>query len=287
MAAPLASPGMGTAPLTVESHDGAGAAEERAAQLPEGIGSLQGIARVLCGPVFKFCWRLDVQGLEHVPAEGPAVICPNHISVIDSFLLPWVLPRPITFVGKAEYLDDWKTRKLFPALGMIPINRGGGDQARAALAAARAVLERGELFGIYPEGTRSRDGRLYKGHTGAARLALETGAPIIPVGILGTREIQPPGQPYPSPFRRATVKFGAPIAVERYKARGEGSTVFRPLIDDVMYEIRNLCGQEYVDAYAGSSKKTRPADAGQEATVIRQSSAELLAPRPLPSVSTS
>ena len=281
---------MGTAPLTVDLRDGDGdrPADEVAAQLPDGIGSLQGIARVLCGPVFKFCWRLDVQGLEHIPADGPAVICPNHISVIDSFLLPWVLPRPITFVGKAEYLDDWKTRKLFPALGMIPIQRGGGDQARAALAAAREVLERGELFGIYPEGTRSRDGRLYKGHTGAARLALETGAPIIPVGLIGTREIQPPGQPYPSPFRRATVKIGAPIAVERYVARAEGSTVLRPLIDDVMYEIRNLCGQEYVDAYAGSSKKkARPADAGQEATVIRQSSADLLAPRPLPSIATS
>lgn len=254
-------------------------------ELPSGIGRLQPVARVLCGPVFRFCWRLDVEGLENIPAEGPAIICPNHISVIDSFLLPWVLPRPITFVGKAEYLDDWKTKKLFPALGMIPIDRGGGDQARAALAAARALLERGELFGIYPEGSRSRDGRLHKGHTGAARLALETGAPIIPVGLVGTREIQPPGKSYPRPFRRATVRIGQPIEVERYRSRGDGATVYRPLIDDVMYEIRQLCGQEYVNTYAGTSKKTaRPADAVEDATVLRQSSRELLAVQPLPAL---
>ena len=253
-------------------------------RLPRGIGRLQGVARVLCSPVFRFCWRLDVEGLEHIPAEGPAVICPNHISVIDSFLLPWALPRPITFVGKAEYLDDWKTKRLFPALGMIPIDRRGGDQARAALAAARAVLERGDLFGIYPEGTRSRDGRLYKGHTGAARLALETGSPIIPVGIVGTREIQPPGAPYPRPFRTATIRIGRPIDVERYRQRGQGATIFRPIIDDVMFEIRNLCGQEYVNAYAGSSRKhtASPTEAGRDATIERRSTTDLLQPQPLP-----
>jgi 1-acyl-sn-glycerol-3-phosphate acyltransferase len=255
-----------------------------AVELPEGIGRLQGVARVLCAPLFKFCWRLDVEGIEHIPSEGPAVVCPNHISVIDSFLLPWVLPRSITFVGKAEYLDDWKTRKLFPALGMIPIDRRGGDQARAALAAARGVLERGELFGIYPEGTRSRDGRLYKGHTGAARLALETGAPIVPVGLVGTREIQPPGRAYPKPFMRATVRIGKPIDVERYRERSEGPTLYRSLIDDVMFEIRNLCGQEYVNSYAGTSKKTSPTEAGKQATVVRRSSSDMLAPQPLPSL---
>jgi 1-acyl-sn-glycerol-3-phosphate acyltransferase len=251
--------------------------------LPEGIGRLQGVARLLCSPVFRFCWRVEVEGLEHVPTTGPAVICPNHISVIDSFLLPWVLPRPMTFVGKAEYLDDWKTRKLFPALGMIPIDRRGGDQAKAALDAARSVLLRGELFGIYPEGTRSRDGRLYKGHTGAARLAVEAGAPIIPVGIVGTREIQPPDAPLPRPFRRAVVRFGAPIPSTPYRARAEDPTVFRQYIDDVMFQVRDLCGQEYVDAYAGSVKKTAPpVEAGQAAAVERRSSAEVLRTRPLP-----
>lgn len=275
---------MGSPPdaAAVDGHQ-AGPAPSPAVELPADIGRLQGVARLLCSPVFRFCWRIDVEGLDRVPRSGPAVICPNHISVIDSFLLPWVLPRPITFVGKAEYLDDWKTRRLFPALGMIPIDRRGGDQAKAALGAARAVLQRGELFGIYPEGTRSRDGRLYRGHTGAARLALETGAPIVPVGLVGTREIQPPGQPYPTPFRRAVVRFGEPIEAATYLQRTGGRAIHRQLIDDVMFRIRELCGQEYVDAYAGSSKQTAaPAEAGREATVERRSSAELLRSRPLP-----
>lgn len=262
---------------------------EPVVHLPAGIGRLQGVARLLCSPVFSFCWRLDVQGLEHIPRHGPAIVCPNHISVIDSFLMPWAVKRGITYVGKAEYLDDWKTRWLFPALGMIPIDRRGGDQARAALAAARAVLERGQLFGIYPEGTRSRDGRLYKGHTGAARLAIETGVPIVPVGIRGTREIQPPGNSYPRPFRTATIRIGQPIDVERYRSRGAGPAVYRSLIDDVMYEIQQLCGQEYVNAYASTSKSKRtapPAEAGMEATIERRSSAELLGAPPLPEVRT-
>lgn len=262
---------------------------ETAVRLPAGIGRLQGLARLLCSPVFSFCWRLDVEGLEHIPRRGPGIVCPNHISVIDSFLLPWSLERRITFVGKAEYLDDWKTRWLFPALGMIPIDRRGGDQARAALAAAKAVLERGELFGIYPEGTRSRDGRLYRGHTGAARLSVETGVPIIPVGIRGTREIQPPGAPYPRPFRTATLRIGRPIDVERYRSRGAGPAVYRALIDDVMFEIQQLCGQEYVDAYAGTAKSVRgatPSDAGKDATIERRSSVELLAAPPLPDART-
>ena len=278
---------MGSADVLTERDSGDGGGPDalrQGAQLPSGIGRLQRVARVLCSPVFSFCWRIQAEGLEHVPRTGPAILCPNHISVIDSFLLPWVLPRPVTFVGKAEYLDDWKTRRLFPALGMIPIERGGGDQARAAMAAARAVLERGELFGIYPEGTRSRDGRLYKGHTGAARLAVETGAPILPVGIVGTREIQPPGKPYPQPFRSATIRIGPPIDVSRYLRRGQGAAIYRPVIDDVMFEIRALSGQEYVNTYANRSKSRRATNAieeGQLATIERRSSADLLATVPL------
>ena len=143
-------------------------------------GWLYPVARPVLLPVFHAAWRIRLEGREHLPAEGPAILCPNHTSVIDSFLLPAVLPRRITFVGKAEYLDSWKTRHLFPALGMIPIDRRGGDAAQRALDAAAEVLTRGELFGIYPEGTRSRDGVLRRGRTGAARLALRTGAPLIP-----------------------------------------------------------------------------------------------------------
>src|SRR3954451_23876636 len=124
---------------------------------------LYGVAKAVMTPVFGFCWRIKVEGLEHLPADGPAILCPNHTSVIDSFILPAVLPRRITYVGKAEYMDSWKTKHLFPALGMIPIDRKGGDSATAALDAAAGILERGELFGIYPEGTRSRDQQLHKG----------------------------------------------------------------------------------------------------------------------------
>ncbi|HUF83948.1 MAG TPA: lysophospholipid acyltransferase family protein, partial [Acidimicrobiia bacterium] len=134
-------------------------------------GELYTLARVVLGPVVRFLWRVHTVGLENVPAQGPAILAPNHISFLDSAFLLFSLPRRITFVGKAEYLDDWKTRHVFPAMGMIPIPRTGGNAAESALDAAARVLDRGELFGIFPEGTRSRSGDLHKGHTGAARLA--------------------------------------------------------------------------------------------------------------------
>ena len=245
-------------------------------------GSLQRAALAVARPGFHFRWDIEVAGIKHVPTDGPAVLCPNHISVIDSFVLPVVLPRPITYVGKAEYLDDWKTAKLFPALGMIPIDRRGGDHAKAALDAARAVLAGGGLFGIYPEGTRSRSGKLHKGHTGAARLAVETGAPIIPVGLVGTKEIQPPDQPVPNVFRRATVRIGRPIDVARYRDRIGDRAVYRQLTDEVMFEIQDLSGLEYVDTYAGASADRPVADTPTvEPTIARRSSADVLTSRPL------
>lgn len=223
-------------------------------------GRLYPVARAVIGPIFRFCWRIRIVGLENVPVTGPAILCPNHTSVIDSFFLPAVLPRRITFVGKAEYLDDWKTKYLFPALGMIPIDRGGGSASERALDAAARVLERGELFGIYPEGTRSRDGVLHKGHTGPARLALRTGAPMVPVGIRGTREIQPPEAKLPKLFKVAEVRFGTPIQVERYLDRADDRLVLRQLTDEVMFEIRSLSGQEYRDTYATKKAEALPAD---------------------------
>jgi 1-acyl-sn-glycerol-3-phosphate acyltransferase len=213
--------------------------------------------------VFRFLWRFRVEGLEHVPRSGPAIIAPNHTSVIDSFFLPCVLPRRITFVGKAEYMDSWKTKYIFPAMGMIPIDRGGGSASERALNAAARVLDRGELFGIYPEGTRSRDGVLHKGHTGPARLALRTGAPLVPVGLRGTRDIQPPDAKFPKLFMHAEVRFGKPITVDRYRDRGDDRMVLRQLIDEVMFEIRNLSGQEYVDTYATKKAESLPTDTAQ------------------------
>jgi 1-acyl-sn-glycerol-3-phosphate acyltransferase len=221
-------------------------------------GQLQVVARVVLRPLIRLLWRIDVRGLEHLPDVGPAILCPNHISVIDSFFVPAMLPRRITYVGKAEYLDDWKTRRLFPALGMIPIDRSGGDAAEAALDLAAEVLERGELFGIYPEGTRSRDGLLHKGRTGAARLALRTGAPIIPVGIRGTDRIMPPGARVPRPFRPASVAFGQPIEPDRYATLGSDERVaLRRVTDDLMSAIRALSAQDYVNTYASDNPDER------------------------------
>ena len=213
-------------------------------------GKLYPVARAILAPLFRTGWRIYVRGADNLPTDGPAIVCPNHTSVIDSFLLPSVLPRRITFVGKAEYLDDWKTKHLFPALGMIPIDRAGGDASTRALDAAAGVLRRGELFGIYPEGTRSRDGKLRKGHTGPARLALRTGAPLVPVGIIGTRDIQPPGASAPRPFRPCEIRIGRPIDVAHYTDRVGDRLVLRQLTDELMYEIRALSRQEYVDEYA-------------------------------------
>ena len=220
------------------------------------VGRLYPIARRVLLPAFHRLWRITVEGLEHVPDAGPAIFCPNHISVLDSFFLPTVLPRKITYVGKAEYMDDWKTKHLFPALGMIPIDRGGGDAAQAALDAAAGVLEKGEFFGIYPEGTRSRDGRLHRGHTGPARLALRTGAPIIPVGLIGTQEVMPADAKFPKLRLPITVKLGRPISMERFADHEHDRLLLRQIIDEVMFEVRNLSGQEYVDEYA--TKKAAP-----------------------------
>jgi 1-acyl-sn-glycerol-3-phosphate acyltransferase len=228
-------------------------------------GQFYPVARAILKPTFAFTWNLMIEGIDNVPETGPAIIAPNHISVLDSFFLPAVLPRRITYVGKAEYMDSWKTRYLFPALGMIPIDRSGGDSATAALDAASGILGQGELFGIYPEGTRSRDGRLHKGHTGVARLALRAGAPIIPVGLQGTIEVMPAGAKVPTPFRTVRIRFGRAIDVTRHR-QDDNRLLLRQITDEVMYEIRALSGQEYVNEYATRRSDRLPAATARIAT---------------------
>jgi len=223
-------------------------------------GQIQTPVKLLLGPIFRFAWRIHVEGAIHVPRTGAAIIAPNHTSVLDSFFVPLVLKRRITYVGKAEYLDDWKTRLLFPAMGMIPIDRSGGDASARALDASADVLAAGELFGIYPEGTRSRTGHLHRGHTGVARLALRTHSPIIPVGIVGSADIQPPDAKLPRPFRELTIRFGAPIDVRRYQDRAADPLVLRQITDELMYEIRNLSGQHYIDQYATKQHESIPTE---------------------------
>jgi len=203
---------------------------------------------------------LTIVGLENLPVVGPAIIAANHTSVLDSFIVPAILPRNISYVGKAEYLDDWKTKHIFPALGMIPIDRSGGDAALAALDTAAALLERGELFGIYPEGTRSRTGDLYKGRTGVARLSHRTGAPIIPVGLTGMREIQPPDAPLPKFFNAATISFGQPLLPGDHGDPAQDPMAYRAMTDALMFRIRHLSGQRYINQYAPSKAELEAAE---------------------------
>ncbi len=223
-----------------------------------GENKLQARSRRVLRPVATRLWDIECAGFDRLPAEGPAILCPNHISFIDSVFLALSVPRNISFVGKAEYMDSWKTKFVFPAMGMIPIDRSGGDKSQGALDVARRVLERGELFGIYPEGTRSRDGRLYKGRTGAARLAMATGAPIYPVGIVGTDQVQPVDARVPKLRTSCSITIGRPIRPERYADRGPEHLAWRSMIDEVMFEIREMTGQPYVNAYSGSDEVHPP-----------------------------
>jgi len=220
-----------------------------------GATQFQSRLRRLAQPLAKVAWRFEVSGLDRLPANGAAILCPNHISFLDSALLMILSPRNISFIGKSEYMDSWKTRWFFPKVGMIPVDRSGGDKSHAALDAAERVLRRGELFGIFPEGTRSRDGMLYKGHTGAARLALKVGCPIFPVGIVGTREIQPPDAPLPRLGGTVKISVGRAIDVERYAIRANDPMLLREITDELMFEIRDLTGQEYRNTYA-TKKRT-------------------------------
>ena len=202
-------------------------------------------------PLMRRMWKMTVTGLENVPAEGPALIAPNHLSFLDSVFTMALMPRRTLAVGKAEYMDSWKTRHFFPATGMIPLDRSGGDASKVALDAAAMSLERGDLFLIYPEGTRTRDGYLHKGKTGVARLALRTGAPIIPVGLVGTDRIQPPDRTLPKLGERCEIHIGKPIDVRRYRSRIDDRLLLRQITDEVMFEIGELSGQTYVDVYSG------------------------------------
>ena len=234
------------------------------------------LTKLALWPYLRLGFRVRTQGLEHVPARGAAILASNHLSFCDSLFVALVLRRQVAYVAKAEYFDDWRTAWFFRGCGHIPMRRGPGAEWRRALESAVGVLEDGHLLGIYPEGTRSKDGRLHRGHTGLAMVALRTGAPVIPVGITGTREAQPIGRRIPRPFHTITIRIGAPLDFSAYKDRAGERRVLRYVTDTVMAEIQRLSGQEYAGHYAGAS---RP-DPGQGA---RPSVAIDLAP-PAPSV---
>ena len=214
---------------------------------------------VLVGPLLKLVFRPQVEGVEHVPAEGPAILASNHLSYADWLFMPLTLPRRVTFVAKAEYfttpgLKGWFQKKFFSGAGQVPIDRSGANAAEGAMKSAMKILAEGDLFGIYPEGTRSHDGRLYRGKTGVARLALETGAPVIPCAVVGTDVVAPAGKVYGS-WTRPVVRFGKPLDFSRYAGMENDRYILRSITDEIMYEIMRLSEQEYVDLYASKAKE--------------------------------
>ncbi|MEU3316089.1 lysophospholipid acyltransferase family protein [Streptomyces sp. NPDC006687] len=216
------------------------------------------LKHVLLGPLLRLLFRPRIEGLENIPEEGAAIIAGNHLSFSDHFLMPAILRRRITFLAKAEYftgpgIKGRLTAAFFRSAGQIPVDRSGKDAGQAALREGLGVLARGELLGIYPEGTRSHDGRLYKGKVGVAAMALGAGVPVVPCAMVGTFEIQPPGQTLPK-IRRVTIRFGAPLEFSRYAGMEGERAVLRAVTDEIMYAILGLSGQEYVDRYAAEVK---------------------------------
>ncbi|MDA5280715.1 lysophospholipid acyltransferase family protein [Streptomyces sp. Isolate_45] len=216
------------------------------------------LKHVLLGPLLRLLFRPRIEGLENIPPEGAAIVAGNHLSFSDHFLMPAILKRRITFLAKAEYftgpgVKGRLTAAFFRSAGQIPVDRSGKDAGKAALREGLGVLNKGELLGIYPEGTRSHDGRLYKGKVGVAAMALGAGVPVVPCAMVGTFEIQPPGQRLPK-VRRVTIRFGAPLDFSRYAGMEGERAVLRAVTDEIMYAILGLSGQEYVDRYAAEVK---------------------------------
>ena len=213
---------------------------------------------VVLGPLLKLVFRPDVRGLSNVPASGPVILACNHLSFSDSIFTPLIVDRRVTFVAKAEYftgkgIKGRLMRQFFLGTGTIPVDRSGGKAARAALDTQLRVLKGGGIAGIYPEGTRSPDGRLYRGKTGVARLALESGAVVVPVALLNTDEIQPTGTLIPK-IKRVRLRFGRPLDFSRYATSRGDRFVERAITDEIMYELMTLTGRPYVDVYAASLK---------------------------------
>ena len=225
---------------------------------------------ILLGPLLSLLGRPKVEGLEHVPSSGPVILASNHLAVMDSFFLPLVVRRRITFLAKSEYftgtgLKGWFSRWFFTAVGQVPIDRSNADAAQAALNTAEHVLGQGKLLGMYPEGTRSPDGRLYKGKTGLGRLALQSGVPVIPVAMIGTNVVNPPGTTMLR-FGRVTVRFGEPMDFSRFEGLAGNRFIERAVTDEVIYELMGLSGQEYVDIYAASVKERSNGSTDQVST---------------------
>lgn len=214
---------------------------------------------LLAIPLLHLFFRIEVHGRENLPRRGGGVIASNHLSTIDSVFVPLVIPRKVTYLAKSQFttgrsLGAWFRRTLMWTIGQLAIDRSGGSASAAGIAAGAGVLRQGQLLGIYPEGTRSPDGRLYRGRTGVARILVEQPAPVVPVAVFGTREIMPKGAKFPRLGRRVIVVFGRPLDFSRYAGLGDDRFVLRSITDEIVHEISRLSGQEYVDIYATSAR---------------------------------
>jgi 1-acyl-sn-glycerol-3-phosphate acyltransferase len=218
---------------------------------------------IVIGPILLAIFRPWVVGLEHVPKQGPVILASNHLSFIDSIFLPLVVDRPVVFLAKSEYftgkgLKGWATRLFFQAANQLPIDRSGGKASEASLNTGLRVLREGSILGIYPEGTRSPDGRLYRGRTGVARMVLEAGVPVVPVAMIGTAEVMPIGTRLPK-VRRVGIVFGEALDFSRFEGMEGDRFVLRSVTDELVYDLRALSDQDYVDVYASSVREQRAA----------------------------
>lgn len=224
------------------------------------------------GPVLRLLFRPWVKGLDNVPAEGAAILASNHLSFSDSIFMPVMVPRPVAFLAKSEYftgtgIKGRLTAAFFRLTNQLPMDRSGGAASAQSLNAGMDVLKKGSLLGIYPEGTRSPDGRLYRGKVGVARLALQARVPVVPVAMIGTDKVQPIGKRVPN-IRRIGMIFGEPLDFSRYYGMEDDRLIQRSVTDEIMYELMRLSGQEYVDEYA-AVVKLRLAGKAQDAAPDR------------------
>ncbi len=231
---------------------------------------------VLLGPLLALIARPKIEGQEHIPGSGPMILASNHLAVMDSFYLPLMVRRRITFLAKSEYFTGTGVKGRFlawfyTAVGQVPIDRTDADSAQAALTTAERILGEGKLLGMYPEGTRSPDGKLYKGKTGLARLALTTGVPVVPVAMIGTEIVNPPGKGLR--FGKVRIKIGPPMDFTRFEGLAGNRFIERAVIDEVMYELMQLSGQEYVDLYAADVKEGKARAVAEPPTRLPESAA--------------
>ena len=214
---------------------------------------------LVAGPLVKTVFRPWVTGADNIPKTGAVILASNHLSVVDSIFLPLVIERRISFLAKSDYfmgrgVKGWAIKNFLKGTGMLPIDRSGGKASEASLNTGLKMLARGEVLGIYPEGTRSPDGKLYRGRTGVARMILEAHVPVVPVAMIDTEKVMPIGSKLPK-VRRIGVIFGEPLDFSRFEGLESDRFILRSITDEIMYELNRISGQEYVDIYASSIRE--------------------------------